>query len=156
MTRSGWLAIVASAICALAPHGASAGVERTVLIFDGTGSDIHNCNGEPVALTGQIMILFHQVQDGAGGVHINETAVFQEMKGTGLVSGVTYELIQASPFTAETTIGATTRTVVGVRKTVGPGQVVDFTFRVLERATINADGELVVTLEKGTFECTQG
>jgi hypothetical protein len=136
--------------------GAGAGMSRIVLVYDGTGSDIQPCNGEPVALTGQIMALFGSRVDAAGGVHINGNAVFQGMKGVGLVSGVTYVLPGSSPFSIETTNGATTTTTFGMRREIGPGQFVDFNLTVLEHTTIDANGEVRVDFAKETFECTQG
>jgi hypothetical protein len=133
---------IAAAMLAL-PAAALGTVTRTVIHYDGTGSDLQHCSGEPMSLLGDIVITRHEDTDAAGGVHVTEHVVFQDLTATGLITGDRYRFVNAGNGTFNTTQGAATMVVSGATLQVGPGPDDSLT-TILELSITNANGELVV------------
>jgi hypothetical protein len=116
---------------------------RTVIHFDGTGSDLQGCSGESMSLVGDIVITSHAVADGNGGQHVLEQVVFKNFTATGLVSGDVYREVGASHLALNTTAGATTVVISGMFQLTGSAPD-DFIMIIVELNITNANGELVV------------
>jgi hypothetical protein len=56
----------------------------------------NQCNGEPVALSGDLLTVVTTRPTPSGGTTVRSVSVTQGLKGTGLVSGVSYRAVEVS------------------------------------------------------------
>ena len=83
------------AIVALRPSPAQAQTVVTVINLPAVVID-NQCNGEPVALSGDLLTVVTTRLTANGGTTVRSVSVTQGLKGTGLVSGVSYRAVELS------------------------------------------------------------
>jgi len=108
--------------------------------------------GEIVALEGTLHIVFHQVNDEAGGTMFSFHAQPQRLQGRGLTTG---DLYQATGGTRNRTVirAGEKFSFVNNFKIIGQGPGNNFTVHENVQAVINANGELVVLSENVNIDC---
>jgi hypothetical protein len=120
-----------------------------------SGTFINTCTGESIQFDGYLHYAVHNVQDAAGNYHIHAEANGQGVQGVGLTSGVHYSIAAAAqngenfdptnvPFT-----GTATQTF----DLISAGSGDNATLTVLQRLTINANGEVTVSISDVTIAC---
>jgi hypothetical protein len=82
-------------IVALRPSPAQAQTVVTVINLPAVVID-NQCNGEPVALSGQLLTVVTTHPTPNGGTTVRSVSVTQRLKGTGLVSGVSDRAVEVS------------------------------------------------------------
>jgi hypothetical protein len=83
------------AILALRPSPAQAQTVVTVINLPAVVID-NQCNGEPVALSGDLLTVVTTRPTPTGGTTVRSVSVTQGLQGTGLVSGVSYRAVEVS------------------------------------------------------------
>jgi hypothetical protein len=117
--------------------------------------DDEACSGDLIHLTGKLNSVFHLVDDGAGGFHVNTEFNFADVQGTGAPSGGHYRV----PTTARSTFYShsdgfpiivtetTTSTVIG------QGQLPDSTAHLLIHFTIHENDTVTAEVIHFRSEC---
>ena len=83
------------AIVALRPSPAQAQTVVSVINLPAVVID-NQCNGEPVALSGDLLTVVSTRPTANGGTTVRSVSVTQGLQGTGLVSGVSYRAVEVS------------------------------------------------------------
>lgn len=108
--------------------------------------------GEVVKSTGTVHRVVHNTLN-ANGFHITLHANPQNVTGTGLTTGDTYQT--RGTFTAhQNLIPGVTETIHETFKLVGPGPNNNLTMTTTSRLTINANGEVVLDSDSFSIECS--
>ena len=81
----------------MALHPAPAHAETVVSVINLPAVVIDNqCNGEPVALSGDLLTVVTTRPTANGGTTVRSVSVTQGLRGTGLVSGLSYRAVELS------------------------------------------------------------
>ena len=87
--------VLSLAIVALRPAPAQAQTVVSVINLPAVVID-NQCNGEPVALSGDLLTVVTTRPTANGGTTVRSVSVTHGLKGTGLVSGVSYRAVELS------------------------------------------------------------
>jgi hypothetical protein len=119
----------------------------------------NTCSGELVQMEGELHFIFHETHDAAGGAHLNGSANFVGVSGTGLDTGKRYQLVGRSivgfngPL-QETANGAFVGHFELTQLWITSGQKNNVHFKLQFHVTINANGDVAVERDPGTiFYC---
>lgn len=111
------------------------------------------CTGETVVLTGKILVIFHQTEDGAGGFHETLMLVPRGITATG-TSGTRYRAVGGHSDSFNTGPGrATTFTLTVMFSVVSEGGTDNFVGKATVHFTVNANGEPTAEVEEIRLEC---
>jgi hypothetical protein len=127
------------------------GAVVTNIVVPIAGTLVNPCNGEPVLFTGNLHTLFAVTLDPNGGFHLNLHENGQGISGTGVVTGLKYQI----PVASHTGFfeGAPLPVVETITETfemISQGNTQNFYLKFLFHITINANG--VVTVDKVDFD----
>lgn len=111
------------------------------------------CTGEIVILNGDVLVLLHQTEDGAGGFHEKFTLVPRGIIGTG-ASGTQYRAVGAHSDALNTGPGrATTFTLSATFNVISKGGTDNFISKATVHFTVNANGDLTAEVVEIRAEC---
>ena len=137
-----------------AAHAGATTVKSNTTIPIG-GVVFNPCAGESVAFRGRLHVVFHATVDADGGFHIVGHANTQGVKGIGLTSRDSYQVIGVSnfnlnvqpPFPVEAT-------VVTNFSLVSKGSADNLHFHLNLHVTVNAQGDVTATVGNININCT--
>ena len=132
---------------------ATADVEREVVpfVFD----DVNPCNGEPVIMTGELILTTRTTIDSSGGLHVAFNLVPSGVRGEG-ASGAVYKAVggEREHFNVDLDDDAPlTDTFTSVFNLVSQGSTDNFIARITFHVTVNANGEVTVVFDNVVAEC---
>jgi hypothetical protein len=108
--------------------------------------------GEIVNVSGTFMMLFHSSIDETGGTHLKLLEVQQHVAGFGETTGDRYVSTFVNLFNFNDS-SALTSTQQVVFRITGPGPGNDALIRIVNHATVNANGTITVAFDTITIEC---
>jgi hypothetical protein len=109
--------------------------------------------GEDVSLSGDIHVVFHVTLDGSGGAHVDEIHNPQGVKGTGLITGATYQGVGGSPLDASNVRVGEEHSSVRNMLIIGQGPGNNFMLHENFHITVLADGTVTSVHDNFTSEC---
>lgn len=109
------------------------------------------CTGEPVVLTGELLLVFHETQDAGGGFHGDFVLVPNSVRGEG-ASGTQYQAVGGARNTFNTN-GATEFTATSMFNLVSRGGADNLLVEELFHITFNAQGEPTAIVEQFNVRC---
>jgi hypothetical protein len=148
------VALLASLALGLALAG-TANADEAPLTFTEPVEEVFEnpCTGETVTLTGEQVIMVHELDDGAGGYHFKFTTVPHGVSGVG-ESGTQYHAIGAhSDYFSAGPGRATTFTFTVMFLVVSEGGDDNFLAKATIYFKVNARGDVTAELEEIRFEC---
>lgn len=153
LLQAGLLAVVLAVLLAFMPATASAAVVANVRVPLNTAV-VSPCNGDVIAVTGEIHLLASSTSDGAGGFHVKFMDNVSQVTGVGSVSGATYHGVGGDwfianvspPFPAE----FTQTDVFGL---ISAGPAPNFVVTDTLHITVNADGTLTANVARFSIAC---
>ena len=111
--------------------------------------------GETVRLEGMLHSIFRLTFDAQGGVHGTFHDQPQQLSGTGLTTGTLYQGTGVTRDVAN--VGAAglpaVFTFVNKYRIIGQGPGNDFIAHITSHYTINANGDVTVSVDHATFDC---
>ena len=112
---------------------------------------VNPCNGEVIAMTGNVHVSVHGVVAPNGNVTMTMHQNFNGISGTGDL-GNTYQCVSAITQTSTGSAGQTF-TFTGTQSLIGHGDAPNSYLRVLVHSTVNANGDVVVDNFTVTSSC---
>ena len=111
--------------------------------------------GDLVALSGDLHVVISETADGSGGYHMQRTTNYDQLKGTSLVTGVSY----TAQATSEDSwyAGApfpTTHTHADQTEYLAQGSTDNFILRLRTHVTVTAAGVPTATVDDIRADCT--
>jgi hypothetical protein len=111
--------------------------------------------GEVVVFSGTFMDLLHSTQGGSTGTHVFSVEINQGVAGVGVTTGDRYVFARVNMASFNQT--ATSFPVVSSQELIyritGPGPDNDALIRIVNHATVNANGETTVAFDELTVVC---
>ena len=114
--------------------------------------DVNPCTGEPVTLSGELLITIKTTIDGNGGFHGTFHLVPRHVIGED-ANGVTHRAVGGTRDHTNETIGAANFTVTDTFNMIGQGGVDDFSAFIRIHVTVNANGVVTVETVLERAEC---
>ncbi|HYE66636.1 MAG TPA: hypothetical protein VD966_13695 [Pyrinomonadaceae bacterium] len=108
----------------------------------------NDCTGEIVELSGTIHLVSQQQPDGSIVGHFN----YQQVRGVGLTSGVTYRVSTVDHFRLSAPFPSSI-TSVGSFHLISQGPGGNLLVHDLFRIAVNANGEITVSIDDLSLEC---
>jgi hypothetical protein len=119
-----------------------------------TGSYFNPCTGEQVTFSGTMQVTNHMTTDASGGTHLRTHTNYQNVTGTGVLSGSTYRVGTVSNEVVNDNDGPQLNaTVISTVKLIGPGSTLNYFLRIVMHITINANGETTSNVQEVVIEC---
>jgi hypothetical protein len=148
------VALLASLALGLALAGTANADEKPLMFTESVEEVFENpCTGETVTLTGEQVIMVHQVDDGAGGFHEKFTIHVRGITAIG-ASGTTYRSVGAhSDYFGTGPRRATTFSFTVTFLVVSEGGSDNFLAKATIHFTANANGDPTAEFEKIRAEC---
>ena len=150
------LALAMFAVLALLVVPAMAGAEAVTstdmvtVPYDETV--VSPCNGEPVVLSGSLLLIFHTTMDANGGFHGDFTLVPQQVRGVGVVSGTQYKAVGGTRSTFNTN-GATEFTSTDTYNLVSQGGIDNVLVTSTFHITFDANGVPTAVVDNFNLKC---
>lgn len=140
-------------LCGLQANAFAAASTVTTVASFPVNIEATACNGDTVALTGNLNVVAHVSQSASGNLNVEINVDSQGLSGTGLPSGTTYQANSHAHDMFDATAGFTTTVVdkfVLIAKGKNPDMITTMTFHY----TINADNTVTATVDTFTVKCT--
>ena len=119
-----------------------------------TSSIFNQCNGDNVTFSGTLHVTNSLTTDAGGGTHLKTHTNYQDVTGTGVPSGITYNVRTVSNEVVNDNDGPQyNATVISTVKLIAPGPVLDYFLRIVMRITVNANGETTTQVQEVNVEC---
>ncbi len=119
-----------------------------------TSSLFNPCNGDTVTFSGNLHVVNTMTTDASGGTHLKTHINYQNVTGTGVPSGITYNVRTVSNEVTNDADGPqSTATVISIVKLVAHGPALDFFLRNVLHVTVNANGQTTSTVQETSIEC---
>jgi hypothetical protein len=114
---------------------------------------VHNeCNGEVIAGTGNVHVVYAVTADGSGGFHVNYKFQLSNLKLTGATTGASYVFSDEFHFNDNVTAGVEVSNGENAN-IIGQGQTPNEILHFLLHITVNANGELTSFVDNFTIQC---
>jgi hypothetical protein len=148
------LTLCGTVVVVLALAGVAHADEKPLMVTEPVEEVFENpCTGEVVTLTGEQVIMVHQVDDGAGGFHEKFTIHVRGITAIG-ESGTQYRSVGAhSDYFSIGAGRATTFTFTVAFLVVSKGGADNFLAKATIHATANAKGDVTAEFEEFRVEC---
>jgi len=129
-----------------------ADVDREIVPFE--FDDVNPCNGEPVTLTGELIVTTRTTVDAEGRLHIAYNLVPSGVRGTG-ASGAAYKAVggEREHFNVAVDDAPLTDTFTSVFNLVSQGSTDNFIAKVTFHVTVDANGQETVFFDNSDSEC---
>lgn len=112
------------------------------------------CNGDQVTFSGTAHIVNTMTTDASGGTHLKTHINYQNVTGTGVPSGITYNVRTISNEVTNDADGPQSNaTVISIVKLNAQGPALNFYLRVVFHITVNANGQTTSTVQETSIEC---
>ncbi len=138
---------------ALIPAAASAAVVTNVRVPLNI-TVVSPCNGDVIAVTGNIHLLASSTSDGSGGFHMTFMDNVSQVTGVGSVSGATYHGVGGDWFSGNVRppfpVEFTATDVFGL---ISAGSAPNFMVTDTFHITVNADGTLTANVARLSITC---
>lgn len=119
-----------------------------------TGNYFNPCTGEQVTFAGTMHVNNHMTTDASGGTHLRTHINYQDVVGTGVLSGNTYRVGTVSNEVTNDNAGPQLNaTVISTVKLIAPGPPLNYFLRIVMHITINANGVTTSTVQEVSIEC---
>lgn len=119
-----------------------------------TDSIVNPCNGDVVTFQGNIHVTNHMTTDASGGTHLKTHVNFQNVSGTGVPSGLNYNVRTTTNETVNDNDGPQSEaTIISMVKLISQGPAPNFFLRVVFHITVNANGTTTSTVDNTRIEC---
>lgn len=154
MNRLPRLALLATVALGLALAGTARADEKPLMFTEPVEEIFPNpCTGETITLAGEMEIMVHELDDGAGGYHFKFTLVPHGITAIG-PSGTQYRSIGAHSDYFSTGPGrATTFPFTVTFLVVSEGGTDNFLAKGTLQFTVNANGDVTAEFEEIRTEC---
>ena len=147
--------MIALALAAVTPFPTSArAITTTNRVIVPYEPIMFGCNGEPVFMSGELLLILHTTIDDRGGVHQEITLRARRLRGVGSETGTQYRAAEGSHahFYMDADGAPWTFTSAAILNLVSQGGSDNFKLKITFHITVNANGE--VTVQENTFtEC---
>jgi hypothetical protein len=158
LARRPWLVglTLILALLALVVPAAPASAQTIVTVVNYPGQVRDNqCNGEPVALDGELRMVTSITPTANGGTRVRMTSVTRGLQGTGLVSNVSYRAVEIQHSVANYVPPPGTGTFQSVVATllIAHGNAPNMLLVVVLEATLASDGTLSAEVERSYLVC---
>lgn len=112
------------------------------------------CNGDTVTFSGTLHVVNTLTTDAGGGTHLKTHMNYQNVTGTGVPSGITYQVRTVTNEVANDADGPQSNTtVISTVKLNAQGPALNFYLRTVLHVTVNANGETTSTVQETSIEC---
>lgn len=119
-----------------------------------TGNAFNPCNGDQVTFSGNLHVVNTMTTNASGGTHLKTHINYQSVTGTGIPSGITYNVRTVTNEVVNDNDGPqSTATVISTVKLIAHGPALNFFLRTVLHITINANGETTSQVQEVSFEC---
>lgn len=119
-----------------------------------TSNLFNPCNGDQVTFSGNLHVTNSMTFDASGGTHLKTHINYQNVTGTGIPSGLTYNVRTVINEVVNDSDGPqSTATVISTVKLIARGPALDFFLRTVLHVTVNANGETTSTVNEVSIEC---
>ena len=119
-----------------------------------TSSAFNPCNSDSVTFSGTLHVTNTLTTDADGGTHLKTHLNYQDVTGTGVPSGVTYNVRTVRNEVTNDNDGPQYETtVISTTRLIAHGPALDFYLRTVIHITVNANGETTSTVQEVSFEC---
>lgn len=127
---------------------------ETEMVIEPYDALITACNGEDVALSGELLFIFHDTVDAGGGFHSTFIVVPKDVRGVGSETGLNYKAVGGTreqySFTKD---NHSTYTNTSMYNLVSQGGSENLRARFTFHITFNADGDPVVEVDHSSESC---
>jgi hypothetical protein len=107
-----------------------------------------------VTFSGTLHVTNTLTTDADGGTHLKTHLNYQDVTGTGVPSGVTYNVRTVRNEVTNDNDGPQYETtVISTTRLIAHGPALDFYLRTVIHITVNANGETTSTVQEVSFEC---
>lgn len=119
-----------------------------------TKSLYNQCNGDTVTFSGMMHVVNTYTADASGGTHLKTHINYQDVTGTGVPSGITYNVRTVSNEVVNDNDGPQSEaTVISTVKLIAHGPALDFYLRTAIHMTVNANGQTTSQVQEVSIEC---
>lgn len=119
-----------------------------------TNSAFNPCNGDQVTFSGTLHMTNTMTTDSSGGTHLKTHINYQDVTGTGVPSGISYNVRTVTNEVVNDDDGPqSTATVISTVKLIAHGAALDYYMRAVYHITVNANGETTSMVQEVGFEC---
>ncbi|MBV9928769.1 MAG: hypothetical protein JOZ96_27385 [Acidobacteria bacterium] len=119
-----------------------------------TSSLFNPCNSDQVTFSGTLHVVNTMTTDASGGTHLKTHLNYQDVTGTGVPSGITYNVRTVTNEVINDNDGPQSEmTVISTVKMVARGPALDYYMRTVIHITVNANGETTSTVQEVSIEC---
>lgn len=119
-----------------------------------TGALNNTCNGDVVTFQGDIHVTNHMTTDASGGTHLKTHVNFQDVSGTGVPSGLSYNVRTTTNETVNDNDGPQSEaTIISTVKLISQGPAQNSFLQVVFHVTVNANGTTTSTVDETKIEC---
>jgi hypothetical protein len=153
LLQAGLLALVLAVLLAFMPATASAAVVTNVRVPLNL-TVFSPCNGDVIAVTGEIHLLASSTSDGAGGFHVTFMDNVSGVTGVGSISGATYHGVGGDWFSGNARPPfPVVLTQTDVFALISAGSAPNFVVTDTVHITVNADGTLTANVARFSVAC---
>jgi hypothetical protein len=151
-------ALIAALFTAFAVAATTAFAQSTTITTNETvpltGSMTNPCNGDVVTFQGNMNVTNHMTTDSNGGTHLKTHVNFQNVSGTGVPSGLNYNVRTTINETVNDNDGPQSEaTIISMVKLISQGSAPNSFLKIVFHITVNANGVTTSTVDQTKIEC---
>lgn len=150
-------ALIAALFVALAtgtPVFGQASTTTTNETIPFTSTLLNPCTADQVTFQGDMHITNTMTTDSGGGTHLKTHVNYQDVSGTGVPSGLNYNVRTTTNESINDSEGPQSEaTIISTVRLISQGSVLNYFLRLVFHVTVNANGETTSTVTESRIEC---
>ena len=119
-----------------------------------TSTVLNPCTGDQVTFQGNIHISNSLTTDSSGGTHLKTHINYQNVSGTGVPSGLSYNFRTTTNQSDNDNDGPQSEmTIISTARIISQASLLNYFLRLVFHVTVNANGQTTSTVTESRMEC---